>query len=69
MKILSEIEMDQLDSGSAVGCGVSVVVLMGTFVGLGAITAGVGWALIAIGSYAASLGGLVYECSDVKTVI
>ena len=69
MKNLSENEMSLIDSGSLVGCGVSVVVLMGAFIGLGALTAGVGWGLLAVGTYAASLGGLVYECSDAGSII
>ena len=63
MNVLSVEQMEKTHGGSAVACGISTVLLLGAFVGLGMCTAGVGWAVLGVASYASSLAGLVYECS------
>lgn len=70
MVSLSTSQMEKIDGainwGAAVGCGSSVVATMVAFIGLGAITAGVGAAIFAISSYGLSVAGLVHSCSNVN---
>lgn len=65
MKKISFLEMENHCSGGLGNCIADVLFTTAAFAGLGLCTAGVGWAVVAVASYATGLAGVVYDCSNV----